>query len=117
MLPNRLSDLPELRAGKAHMQFLFGLASGGVYHAIDIATNAVRSYRTLSALPDKSGGLLSVALSVGSRHPAVSRHRFSMKPGLSSSVTRLPNLLRLGICLIGLKKANFDSGNDSHTEK
>jgi len=30
---------------------LFGLAPGGVYHAIDVATDAVRSYRTISPLP------------------------------------------------------------------
>src|SRR5690348_1669108 len=30
------------------------------------------------------GGLLSVALSLGSPPPAVSRHRISMEPGLSS---------------------------------
>ena len=32
----------------------------------------------------ESGGLLSVALSLGSRPPAVSRHRVSVEPGLSS---------------------------------
>ncbi len=31
--------------------FLFGLAPGGVYPAIDVTTNAVRSYRTISPLP------------------------------------------------------------------
>jgi len=70
------------------MQFLFGLASDGVYLAASVTRYAVRSYRTLSALPSealaKEGGLLSVALSVGSRRPVVNRHRFSMKPGLSS---------------------------------
>jgi hypothetical protein len=30
---------------------LLGLAPGGVYHAIPVAGNAVRSYRTLSPLP------------------------------------------------------------------
>jgi len=63
---------------------LFGLASDGVYHAKTVTSLAVRSYRTLSPLPDKSGGLLSVALSVGSRHPDVIRHRVFVKPGLSS---------------------------------
>jgi len=33
------------------MRSLFGLASGGVYHAAPVARNAVRSYRTLSPLP------------------------------------------------------------------
>ena len=34
-----------------------------------------------------AGGLLSVALSLGSPPPAVSRHRVSMEPGLSSPAT------------------------------
>ena len=33
------------------MPSLFGFAPGGVYHAIDVAANAVRSYHTLSPLP------------------------------------------------------------------
>jgi len=57
---------------------LFGLAPSGVYLAPHVAIRAVRSYRTLSALPrfdfSHRGGLLSVALSVGSPRPAVSRH-------------------------------------------
>jgi hypothetical protein len=30
---------------------LFGFAPGGVYHAVDVAASAVRSYRTVSPLP------------------------------------------------------------------
>ncbi len=73
------------------MRPLFGLASGGVYHATDVTIGAVRSYRTLSALPvlisresSVIGGLLSAALSVRSLCPGVTRHRISVKPGLSS---------------------------------
>jgi hypothetical protein len=29
---------------------LFGFAPGGVYHAVAVASNAVRSYRTISTL-------------------------------------------------------------------
>ena len=51
---------------------LFGLAPGGVYHAGRVAEAPVRSYRTLSPLPDPVlgeprqaiGGMLSVALSL-----------------------------------------------------
>ena len=66
---------------------LFGLAPGGVYPAIFVTENAVRSYHTLSPLPlelNSNGGLLSVALSLRSPSPAVNRHRVSMEPGLSS---------------------------------
>ena len=67
---------------------LFGLAPGGVCRAVLVTKNAVRSYRTLSPLPSLAeameGGLLSVALSLGSPPPEVIRHRASMEPGLSS---------------------------------
>jgi len=54
---------------------LFGLASGGVYRAIDVTTNAVRSYRHLFTLTlKKKGGLFSVALSVSSCLPGVTWH-------------------------------------------
>jgi hypothetical protein len=68
------------------MPSLFGLAPGGVCHAASVAGRAVRSYRTLSPLPraEARGGLLSVALSLGSPPPGVTRHRHSVEPGLSS---------------------------------
>ena len=56
---------------------LFGLAPSGVCRAVPVTRTAVRSYRTLSPLPAcrlapaDVGGLLSVALSVGSRPPGV----------------------------------------------
>src|SRR3546814_13952657 len=65
---------------------LFGLAPGGVCRAVSVAGPAVRSYRTLSPFPRRSeGGLLSVALSLGSPPPSVTRHRVSVEPGRSSS--------------------------------
>ena len=78
------------------MSSLFGLAPGGVYLAIAVASNAVGSYPTLSPLPrqlsrrvvrreGRRGGLLSVALSLGFPPPDVIRHRVSVEPGLSSS--------------------------------
>ena len=68
---------------------LFGLAPGGVYPANSVTGIAVRSYRPVSPLPlspcGGSGGLFSVALSLGSPPPAVSRHRIPVEPGLSST--------------------------------
>src|SRR6516164_9004429 len=71
---------------------LFGFAPGGACHAADVAARAVRSYRTLSPLPAllalrplKAGGLLSVALSLGSPPPDVIRRRVRLEPGLSSA--------------------------------
>jgi hypothetical protein len=45
-----------------------------------VTTRAVRSYRTISPLPDVSGGMLSVALSVGSRPPGVTWHSALWSP-------------------------------------
>ena len=67
-----------------NLAFLFGLAPGGVYLAISVAGDAVDSYPTFSPFPHCWGGLLSVALSLGSPPPGVTRHRVSMEPGLSS---------------------------------
>ena len=36
------------------LPFLFGFAPGGVCHAVSVAGNAVRSYRTFSPLPRRS---------------------------------------------------------------
>ena len=83
---------------------LLGLAPGGVYRAADVAADAVRSGRTLSPLPAgrpqpaPAGGLLSVALSLGSPPPGVTRHRVPVEPGLSSpaeagAATRPPDAI------------------------
>ena len=81
----------ETRPARAEgLPSLLGLAPGGVCHAAAVAGGAVRSYRTISPLPpsarrrDGVGGLLSVALSLGSPPPGVTRHRVSVEPGLSS---------------------------------
>ena len=65
---------------------LFGLAPGGVCRAVPVARSAVRSYRTLSPLPpgEPGGGLLSVALSLGSPPAGVTRRHVVVEPGLSS---------------------------------
>src|ERR1700733_1887431 len=80
------------------VSLLFGFAPGGACHAADVAACAVRSYRTLSPLPSclmavwpQSGGLLSVALSLGSPPPDVIRRRIRMEPGLSSVFRRRPS--------------------------
>ena len=91
-LPDASRDLPgrwyeNTPANRIDIPSLFGLAPGGVYPAILVTENAVRSYRTFSPLPlelSSNGGFLSVALSLGSPPPAVNRHRVSMEPGLSS---------------------------------
>src|SRR5271165_6000647 len=81
----------------ASASLLFGLAPGGACRAADVAACAVRSCRTLSPLPMRRtlrpspGGLLSVALSLGSPPPDVIRRRIRMEPGLSSASERRPS--------------------------
>jgi len=81
------------RRPRARASLLFGLAPGGACRAADVAARAVRSCRTLSPLPLRrtlrpvaEGGLLSVALSLGSPPPDVIRRRIRMEPGLSSAL-------------------------------
>ena len=64
-LPDGSSDLPGSSGRRPSGASLFGLAPCGVYRALDIAAQAVRSYRTFSPLPlpGGRGGLFSVALS------------------------------------------------------
>jgi hypothetical protein len=70
-----------------------------------VATDAVRSYRTVSPLPAHAfkgmrlGGLLSVALSVGSRPPGVTWHRIRRSPdfpphSVRNAATARPTLER-----------------------
>ncbi|ARW11081.1 hypothetical protein NBRC3299_1851 [Acetobacter pasteurianus NBRC 3299] len=94
--PNGRAEEPPKPQG--FLPFLFGFAPGGVYRASSVTSGAVRSYRTVSPLPsacpikshkdftkpDPEGGLFSVALSLRLPSPAVSRHRSSVEPGLSS---------------------------------
>ena len=85
------SNLPGFHASHAYIiqltlnnhETLFGLAPGGVYPAITVTSNPVRSYRTLSALPVlllAIGGLLSAALVVGLRRPGVTWHPAHWSP-------------------------------------
>jgi len=77
-----LATYPRNFVERQNLFLLFGLALGGVYHAISITRNAVRSYRTISPLP--KGGIFSVALSLGSPLLEVIQHLLSIEPGLSS---------------------------------
>ncbi len=88
--PTRATGLKKAVREASRVPPLFGFAPGGVCRAVRVAASAVRSYRTLSPLPrripkdPRCGGLLSVALSLGSPPPDVIRHRLFMEPGLSS---------------------------------
>jgi len=65
------------RAARGKSLFLYlVLLQVGFTVPRNVATRAVRSYRTLSPLPapKRLGGLLSVALAVGSRPPGVTWH-------------------------------------------
>tara|TARA_X000000368_G_scaffold410932_1_gene395103 strand:- start:447 stop:737 length:291 start_codon:yes stop_codon:yes gene_type:complete len=73
MSPHTSSNLPRSSAGHT-IAPLFGLAPGGVCLATVITNSAVRSYRTISPLPNKLGGIISVALSIDSRRPDVIWH-------------------------------------------
>lgn len=56
------------------IEFLFGLATSGVYPAVECYHPHGALLPHPFTLTDKAGGLLSVALVVGSRPPDVIRH-------------------------------------------
>jgi|GEM_PF-3434145 len=67
-LPRASCSLPEgsgPTSSRRAVAPLLGLAPGGVYRALDVTTQAVRSYRTFSPLPAGTGGMFSVALVKG----------------------------------------------------
>jgi hypothetical protein len=70
-------------ARAAPLGFLFGLAPGGVYPAITVTSNAVRSYRTISPLPARWRYIFC-----GTCHRLASSRRYlapcPTEPGLSS---------------------------------
>ena len=89
-------DRPGNRLASSAASSLFGFAPGEVYRA------AMRCRRRGGLLPhpftltrQKPGGLLSVALSLGSPPPDFLRHRVSVEPGLSSPC-RLSALAKRG---------------------
>ena len=95
--PTTSSSLPESDADHT-IWFLFGLAPSGVYLAIIVTNNAVRSYHTISPLPHikKRGGIFSVALSVNSHSPDVIWHSVLRSPDfppMLKSYRRLPSQL------------------------
>ena len=111
MRPTRMTDQKTKPLSCLKTSFLFSLAPGGVCHARFVTKSAVRSYRTLSPLPYKYGGLLSVALSLRSPLPSVIRHRVSLEPGLSSplllskgATIRSTGNYYLGITMVSCKK-------------
>jgi len=92
---------------------LFGLAPHGVYRALSVTGQAVRSYRTLSPLPlvGSRGGLLSAALSLALPRPGVTRHAARQESGPSSvpmeqrtptSSSRAFNIRRSGAGVMGV---------------
>ncbi len=93
--PQASSGLPEGNGRATLNAFLFGFAPRGVFTAVPVTRNAVGSYPAISPLPVKAsilkasisfpeamatGGIFSVALSVGLLLPAVSRHAALWSP-------------------------------------
>ena len=75
------------RCGTKPLAPLFGLAPGGVYPATGVAVGAVRSYRTISPLPIRRGGLRRYLFCGTCRGLAPPRRYLApcpVEPGLSS---------------------------------
>ncbi len=90
-------DLPGPDAGSAKWS-LFGLAPSGVCRTVDVATNVVRSYRTVSPLPVPLGGHRRSTLCCTFRRLTSPRHYLApcpMEPGLSSTLESKAATVRL----------------------
>ena len=92
---------PGLIASRANSRPLLGLAAGGVCPAVAVTRDAVRSYRTISPLPRSGaaasiGGVVSVALSLGSLPVAVSDHRALCSSDFPPWADARPGSARLG---------------------
>jgi len=75
---------------------LSGLASDGACPSFLSPRRIVRSYRTISPLPAKAGGIVSVALSVSSALPRKSlpvRKRLTLRSSDFPPSTTCPNIL------------------------
>ena len=74
---------------RATTSLLFGLAPGGVYHAVSVTRRRggllPHPFTLACATEAAIGGLLSVALSIALQRPGVTRHRALVEPGLSSN--------------------------------
>jgi len=83
------------RPGQPWNASLFGLAPQGVFRAFPVTGEAVGSYPAFSPLPaapeGEAGGIFSVALSVGSLRPAVSRLAALWSPDFPLRVTQRPS--------------------------
>ena len=74
-----------IHRGPRHKDSYLVLLRVGFTIATPVASRAVRSYRTFSPLPAKAGGILSAALSVGSRPPEVIWHPALWSPDFPPS--------------------------------
>ena len=106
MSPCISSNLPGNHVGHTLFPYLVLLRVGFTMPS-NIATDAVRSYRTISTLPFSPkrtlGGIFSAALSVGSRPPGVTWHPALWSPDFppySKRIARLPGQLRMRVYLI-----------------
>ena len=119
--PIRSSNLPGPDAGRA-MRSLFGLAPGGVCRAgllPDSRCALTAPFHPCHALPEEPfGGLLSVALSVGSRRPGVTWHRALWSPDFPRHrhpegwpVTRLSGRLRHVHCRTRTRRGHARPGH------
>ena len=89
MLPKGSSPLSGM---SSRLLFPSGCSGWGL-HGNSVTIIPVRSYRTFPQSPEKFRHLFSVALSLESLPPAVSRHPCSMEPGLSSRTNCARNRL------------------------
>ena len=93
--PDSSSSLPRYNAGHVNVP-LFGLAPSGVYPATDVATSAVRSYRTISPLPSAKYSRRYIFCGTFHRFTPSRRYLalYPVEPGLSSPLLNLNSSIK-----------------------
>ena len=107
--PFASSNLPKNGTGRTCLPkqtvLLFGLAPGGVYRATPVTSRAVRSYHTLSPLPNHSKMIRRFTFCCTSRRLTPPRSYLApcpLEPGLSSLL-----LMQRRDCLGHLKRKSY----------
>ena len=117
-LPGISSDLPENGAGHSFYSPIRSCTRWGL-PSRQVTLPLVRSYRTVSSLPQKCGGLFSVALSLRSPSLAVSQHPALWSPDFPHSTLpiswtgtpRLSGPLCMGDCITFIRLEAPKSNN------
>ena len=119
----RLKQPTQIQREPRHRISIWSCSEWGFPSPRTVTSRAVRSYRTISPLPSNPeislGGILSVALSVGSRPPGITWHLalwspdFPPRRSVATAAERLPGRLP---CLLSRTGPDIDRSHQSFAD-